>query len=199
MIQVHVSVKPAGGSKLDKQVTFATALALTQTAKDAQGAVIGDIESTFTVRNNWDKPSNKFGIRITPATKDHLTSVVRTDADWLNLHEEGGIKIPEGHFIAIPTSNVRRTKKQIVQKGQRPKALFGKRDFLILTKKNRRPVLFQRFGRGKRSDIKAMYVLVPRGQIKRESTVFDPVQKTVERVFGQNFSKALQRAIATAK
>jgi hypothetical protein len=199
MISISVRLDPPKrGSELDKQVRFALTMALTATAKDAQGEIRDSLQDTFTIRNRWLDQSNKFGIKVRPAKKDDLVAQVGTDADWLQFHEEGGIKTPQGHFIAIPTRNVRRTKKQIIQKGQRPRALIGKRDFLITTKAGR-VVLFQRTGRGKRSGIKAMYVMVPRSSIKKHSTILDPTMKAIQQRFGGNFSKALKRAIATAR
>lgn len=198
MISVTVHLTPKQPSMLDKQVRFALAMALTTTAQDAQTAIRDSLQGTFTIRNRWTEPSNKFGVKVKPAKKDNLIAQVGTDADWLTLHEEGGIKTPQGHFIAIPTKNVRRSKKQIVQKGQRPRALMGKRDFLITTKAGR-VVLFQRTGRGKASKIKAMYVMVPRSSIKKHSTILSPTEKVIQQRFGENFSKALKRAIATAR
>jgi hypothetical protein len=197
MISVHVKVTPEKGSKLDKQVTFATALALTAVAKESQTASIKDIESTFTVRNNWDKPSNKFGIRITPATKDNLASAVRTDADWLIPHEDGGTKQPEGHALAVPTANVRRTKRQMIQRSQRPRALLGKRDVVLRTRSG--PVLFQRRGGRGRSKLVPLYNLEPKAVIKKQSTVLEPTRATVEKRFGALFADSLAKAIRTAK
>lgn len=196
MITGSVKIKSSKGN-LEKQVTFATAQALTQTAKDAQSAVIKSVESTFTVRNKWTQPSNKFGIKIIPARKDKLQSAVVTDADWLNLHETGGTKTPDGNSIAIPTENVRRTKRQLIQKSQRPAALRGKRDVVLMTKNG--PVLFQRRGRKGATRLVALYQLEPRARIKRQSTVLTPTEKTVQAKLSSNFHQALLNAIATAK
>jgi hypothetical protein len=196
MITGSVKIKSSKGS-VEKQVTFATAQALTQTAKDAQAAVIKSVESTFTVRNNWTKPSNKFGIKIIPATKDKLQSGVATDADWLILHETSGTKTPEGKSIAIPTENVRRTKRQLIQKSQRPGALRGKRDVVLRTKAGL--VLYQRRGRKGATRLVALYRLEPRARIKQQSTVVAPTEKTVQAKLSNNFYQALQNAIATAR
>jgi hypothetical protein len=182
-----------------KQVTFALASTLTAVAKEAQSAAVSDIEETFTVRNNWDKPSNAMGVKVLPASKTDLSAAVVTRADWLNLHEEGGIKIPGGRFLAIPTSNVRRTKRDIVQRGQRPKALIGKRDFVIRTKKNGKTILFQRRGRRKNSQIVAMYVLDKKAPIKKRSTFREPVMLTVEKRFDAIFERKMREAFRTAR
>lgn len=182
-----------------KQVRFALASTLTAVAKEAQPASISEVEHSFTVRNNWLKPSNAMGIKVLPASKDDLSGAVVTRADWLNLHEEGGVKIPGGQFLAIPTSNVRRTKRQIIQRGQRPKALVGKRDFVLKTKKNGKLILFQRRGRKKKSHVVAMYILDKKAPIKKRPTFREPVVLTFEKRFDPLFHRNLQNALRTAR
>src|SRR5262245_285384 len=109
-------VQEVGNRNFDKQTTFALASALTITAKDIQAENIKKIEGAFTVRTNWDKPSNIFGVRVKPATKQNLVTWIGTAADWLQkfVQEPAGaivVKLPQGEFLAIPTSNVRRTKR----------------------------------------------------------------------------------------
>jgi hypothetical protein len=180
---------------LDRQLNFAAARALTETAKQAQDSSLRAIQATFTTRNRWFLPSNRFGLRVRAARKDNLEATLGTAADWLALHETAGTKVPRGQFIAIPTSNVRRNKRQIIPRAQRPRNL--KRSFLIKTKSGL-TVLFQRKGRGRKSDIVAMYVMEPRARIKKESTVTVVAEKVVARRFGPTFDKALREALATA-
>lgn len=177
---------------LDKQIIFAAAQSLTEVAKESQTAVIADIEQTFTTRGKWYLPSNKFGIRVKAAKKNDLTSEVKTAADWLALHETGGTKTPQGKHLAVPTDNVRRTKRQIITRSQRPKNL--KRSFVIQTASG--PVLFQRRGKKK---IVAVYDLEPKVKIKKESTVIEPTRRTVQQRFDAIFEKNLAKAVQTAK
>lgn len=180
-----------------KQVEFAMASALTETAKRAQKESLKDIRQTFTVRNNWDSPSNAMGIKVLPASKGDLESAVVTRADWLTLHEEGGAKIPKGQHIAVPTSNVRRTKRDIIQRSQRPRNL--KRSFIIKTRKRGIDMIFQRRGRGKTSEIFAMYKLVPRAKIKENSTITEQTMKIVEKNFDDILFLKLVQAFRTAR
>jgi hypothetical protein len=177
---------------LDKQIIFATAQSLTAVAKEAQTSVIAEIEQTFTTRGKWYLPGNKYGVKIKAARKDDLSAEVKTAADWLVLHETGGTKTPQGHSLAVPTENVRRTKRQIITRGQRPRNL--KRAFVINTQSG--PVLFQR--KNKRS-IVALYNLEPRVPIKRESTVVAPTEKVVQARFDKIFVEKLANAVRTAK
>lgn len=180
-----------------KQVRFALASALTAVAKEAQFASISSVERAFTVRNNWLQPSNAMGLKVLAATKEDLSAAVVTRADWLVLHEEGGTKKPAGSSLAIPTRNVRRTKRDMIRRTQRPKALRGKRTFVLPTKNG--PVLFQRKGRGKRSTVTALYRLKPSARIRRQSTVVEPTARVFERRFDAVFEGQLRRAFRTAR
>jgi hypothetical protein len=179
---------------LDKQIIFAAAQSLTEVAKEAQTGIVADFagNKTFTARGKWYLPGNKFGIKVKFARKNDLESGVKTAADWLTLHETGGVKTPQGHHLAVPTHNVRRTKRQIITRSQRPKNL--KRSFVIQTRSG--PVLFQRRGKKK---IVALYDLEPKVNIKRESTVIEPTRRIVQRRFDQIFEKNLANAVRTAK
>lgn len=183
---------------LVKQVTFALAQTLTAVVKEAQTEVIRDIEGTFTVRNNWDKPSNAMGIKALPATKTDVSAALVTRADWLIPHEQGEDKVPDGKFLAVPGRNVRRTKRDIVQRSQRPKALRGKRD-VVLPLKGGGMGLFQRKGRGSNSRLVFLYALAKRARIRKQATVIEPTLKVVEKKFDKIFYEKLKQAIRTAR
>jgi hypothetical protein len=189
---------PGQTFNLAKQVTFALAATLTALAKEAQTASVASIESTFTVRNNWDRPSNAMGIKVLPATKDDLSSAVATRADWLIGHEEGEDKKPlrAGGQLAIPTSNVRRTKRDIIQKSQRPRALAGKA-FKLQTRNG--TVLARWQGRGKSRKLVVLYRLKPHARIRKQSTVVAPTVKVFEKRFDPLFFQNLQQALRTAR
>jgi hypothetical protein len=179
---------------LDKQIIFAAAQALTFTAKDAQTAVIENITANFIVRGKWYLPSNAFGVKVTRATKQNLSVEVKSKADWLILQQTGGTKSPKRKAIAVPTTNVRRTKRDIIQKGQRPRNL--KNAFIIKTSKG--PALARRTGK-KRYPIKIMYFLEPNVKIRKRRTFFEPVSDTFKRRFFKTFADALANAVKSAK
>ncbi|HWQ34874.1 MAG TPA: hypothetical protein VNQ79_18670 [Blastocatellia bacterium] len=183
---------------LEKQLRFALASALTLTAKEAQAAVIADIERTFTVRNGWDKPSNAMGIRVLPAAKDDLTAAVATRADWLSLHETGGEKTPQGEHLAVPTANVRRSKREIILASQRPRALEG-RSTVVLPLRRGGQMIFQRKGKGKKSRLVPLYRLIPRAHIRQQSTFTAPVAQVVEKRFSDLLFQQLVKAVRTAR
>lgn len=198
MIDIFARVKSEfSGAKFAKQAVFATAVALTNTAKDAQADVLDSLAQTFTLRGKWFAPSNKFGIKVKTARKDDLQSAVYTDADWLIPHETGEDKLPRGNSLAVPTENVRRSKKDFIIKSNRPRAL--QQGFILTSKKTGHKILFIRKGKKKRSYLVALYNLTTRVHIKKQSTVIEPIQKTVERNFYKNYEIALRRALETAK
>ena len=183
--------------KIAKQFAFASALALTKTAKDAQSGITSGLPNHFTLRGNWHQPSNKFGIKIKPAKKDSLAAAVGTNADWLEKFETGTDKLPRQNFLAVPTDNVRRNKKLIIQKSQRPAALRGKGDFVIQTKSG--PVLFVRKGRGKKKQMVALYNLETKAKIKKNSAIIEPAVKVINGRLYKNFSQAFIKALKTAR
>lgn len=187
-------VKVKGSLDVGKQVTFALAASLTAVAKEGQGEVIKDLQGTFTLRGQWFKPSNRFGIRVTPARKTQLWSEVKTAADWLALHETGGTKTPDGRHVAIPTSLVRRTKRQVIARAQRPRNL--KRAFVVQGQSG--PVLVQRKTK-KAYPIVPLYGLERSAKVRKQSTVFEPTFLVVNRRFGEIFYRQLKRALETAK
>jgi hypothetical protein len=183
-------------SIIERQIPFATALALTRTAKEVQREEIEHIRKAFTVRGSWLREGGRFGVRITPATKDNLVAVVESRAPWLEAHEEGTVRTPEGTHFAIPQKDIRRTKTQVIARSQRPKAL--KRSFKIETMRGV-PLLLQRVGRGKRSILRVMYQLAGRAKIAPRLRFFETGRAVVDKVWRRIFSEALERAIRTAR
>jgi hypothetical protein len=198
---VNISIK--GNPHLDKQVTFALASALTFVAKEAQTASLKSIRENFQVRTNWDQPWSPFGIRIKPATKNNLTATVGTAAGWLEKFSENQsgyiVHLPQGKFLAIPTSNVRRSKRDLILKSLRPNALRGKRDVLLPMREGGGFVLFQRRGRGPKGFLVALYILKPLAKIKQRDVLFGPTRQVFERRFADIFEERLKVAFATAR
>ena len=197
-LKVIQTLKPPGWASIVKQLEFGTAVGLTKTAKDAQQGVVSALQGTFTLRGNWWQQSNKFGIKIKPATKTDLSSEVRTLADWLEIHETGGDKTARGGRVAVPTDNVRRNKRMIIPRAQRPAQLRGKNTFVEKTKSGE-TVLFKRVGRGKSQKIVALYILEPKVRIRKQSTFYEPIQRIVAANLDRNIKAGIQKALATAR
>jgi len=205
MFKAKLTAKFSGRKELNKQTAFALASSLTFVAKEIQAETIKALDKgqggAFEIRTNWTKPSNVFGIRIKPATKQSLMAVIGTAADWLEkfVREPAGsivIKLPRGEFIAVPTSNVRRTKRDIIRASQRPAALRGKRDVVLPLKSGKGMVLFQRKGKGERGNLIALYILVPRAQVRARDVLFGPAKRVFEKRFPRIYEQQLKKAFA---
>jgi len=181
---------------LAKQIPFATALALTRTAKEIQREEVAHIRNEFTVRGSWLREGGRFGVGITPASKENLVAIVESRAPWLEAHEEGTTRTPAGAHFAIPQKDIRRTKTQVIARSQRPKAL--KRAFKIETTRGV-PLLLQRIGRGKNSILRVMYQLTGRAKIAPRLRFVETGRAVVDKVWRRIFSEALDRAIRTAR
>ena len=106
-----------------KQLPYATAVALTRTAKRAQTKVRRNLPRRFTIRNQWVSK----GILIKPATKKKPEAVVYSRDDFMVRQEEGGAKRPKsGRHIAVPGSGTKRSKRGIVTKAKRPRRVMEK-------------------------------------------------------------------------
>src|SRR4051794_20880987 len=102
-IQIDASSVIAGLSEWQqKKMPFALAAALTQTAKDGQGAMQTRLHRIFKLRNTWTEQ----GMRIKPALKTESRPYAEVIADrwYLTLQEFGGEKLAHGghKYIAIP-------------------------------------------------------------------------------------------------
>jgi hypothetical protein len=187
--------RPPSAAELIKQVNFGTAVGTTKTAKEGQAASRKSLRSNFTIRNQWPEVG-PLSIKIKPATKTDLTAMIFTNADFLIPHEEGKPKLPRGTSLAVPTDQVRRNKRAIIPRGQRPKGLAGK-VFVLKTKHG--PVLAQRLKRGKRKGLVVLYGLERSVRIKKVSTFHDPIDKVVKTRLRPNIIAGIARALATAK
>lgn len=179
-----------------KNVNFGTARGLTRTAKDGQGEVKSEIGKTFTVRNKW-VDIGPFAIQIKSATPKDLSAEVRSRADWLLVHETGKDKTPtQGKNVVVPTDQVRRNKRSIIPRGQRPKGL-GAKAFVLQTKNG--PVLAQRITRGKRKGVVILYGLEQKVKIKKQSTFYEPLEKVVARRGRKHIDDSIGDALRTMR
>lgn len=197
------------------QIRYAFARSLTMTAKDGQAAVLEKLPTQFALRTPWYKPGGKYGFRIKSATKSMLRAEIYTDAMWMQRQEEGGIKTPHGKMLAIPTMNVRRTKRDLIPVSQRPRALIGGQTVVINTKSGKKEKYYKknknafigpmksgklaiwlRQGTGHK---KMMYVLIPKAKVSPRLFFYATTNKTIAERFHANFWFCFKEAIRTAK
>lgn len=119
-----------------RQLRFATALAVNDTARDVQALALGQLlPGAFTLRSRgqpWQKPGGKFGFNIRPyasASSLNPTATVGSQADWLKEQEAGGTKKVSGHRLAVPTG-FWKDKQEIMARQKKPRAVLRARKAL---------------------------------------------------------------------
>lgn len=182
-----------------RQVPFATALALTMTAQDGQSGVQDSLPRRFTLRNNRVRS----GIRITPATKSTLRAIVGSVDDFMEGQETGGTKRARDHSrVAVPVE-ARRNKRDLIPKSQKPAALRGRRRVLawngsnILSRKGGFGIL-ERVGKA-RYPLRVLYWLKKGVKLRPLLGLKGTVLDIVGRRFGLNFARAMEQAQRSAK
>lgn len=177
-----------------KQLPFAIARALTVTARDVQDEVRNNLTQRFTLRNNWVRQ----GIQIQRATKQNLESIVFSRDAFLGLHELGGAKSPLGNYLAVPTSLVRRTPKDMIRKADRPKSLGDKVE--IIEFRGRKWLALKRSRKGRnKTELRLMYLLVPRADIEPRLKLRDDGLRVSQAVFDRRLQESLELALRTAR
>jgi hypothetical protein len=174
-----------------KQLPFASSLALNRTSEKARDIYVKDLPGKITLRKSWWKPGNRFGFNVKNSNKTNLTAVIYTRAPWMALHETGGTKTPQKKALAIPHANVKRTKRDLISKANKPAGMKNK--FIKVV--NGQPLLFKRLNKG----IKLMYTLVPSAKIKAVLQFRNTIKKDVNRIFPDEFNKAFDEAMRTRK
>jgi hypothetical protein len=175
-----------------QQLPFATARALTWTARDAQADVRQGMPGHFTLRNRFTQQE----VRFTAATKTNLTAEIGSSSrtDYMQRQETGGIKTPRGRHIAVPV-NARRGKTGIIRRANRPSALLEKPKHFI-GQVGQTYGIWKRLGQRKLS---LMYHLVKSAQVDDRYQLDNTVNHTVASRFYANFSNSLNKALDTAK
>jgi hypothetical protein len=218
MLQVDINTKEIerlAGSQALKQLRFAAAVSLTQTAREARDSIRASMRPPkFTIRRQWVVQ----GIRYTPASKDTLTATVYSKDPFMGRQETGGTKTGSpsgGNFtgaslqqnkgkrvrpamgrVAVPTDKVLRSKSEIIRKSELPSGL-GERAFVI-GKAGETQFLAKRFAKGKRAGLQILYVLKRSTQIKPRLGLREITEKVFTRRFGKIFSEQLAKAIANS-
>lgn len=178
----------------DNQLPFALARSLTMSAKDGQGKMIEELPEHFTLRTKWYMPQTPFGFKIKPATKRNFTSEIYSKAPWIVDFEEGAIRTPQGTAFAVPQPDVRRTKRGLITKGQKPKMILRRpiRPAIIMG-----AAIFWRAT--KRGPLKFLYALGHKATIKPRLKFQATIEKVVTDKFPDNFKKSFEDALKNAR
>lgn len=180
-----------------KQLPFATAVALTKTAVQSARIAKEDMGHRFQLKNKWTQK----GVQIERAEKrdwPHIQAAVGIDEKraYIADHEEGHIrKGQRGHRLAVPSSNIRRTKTGKIPKGQRVRAIREKKGFIP---KGSRTV-FVRKGRGRKKRMLPLYFLGPSIRIRKKLGFVRVVTQEIQRRYHRTFKVQFDKAVASAK
>ena len=181
-----------------KQLPFATAGALTDTAFDVRKHVV---EKTFP--RDFDLKNKRFAgatLRVEKANKRKLRAAVydRLGREYLETQARGGVKRPiDGRNIAIPTHHIKRTASGKVGAAKRPRAVLGKPNTFIRRTSSGGQILQK--GRRKSAPLKTLYQLVPLARIPKRLRFYEDAAKVVQRRMVPNFKKSFERAMRTAR
>lgn len=190
-MQFEIKVDPGPALKLlddvaKKQLPFACSLALNRASEKARDKFLQELPGRLTLRTSWWKPKNKFGFNIKNSNKHNLVTSIYTRAPWMTLQETGGIRTPQKKTLAVPHSNVKRTKRDLISKANKPAGIKNK----FIKEVNGKPFLFKRL----KKSIRLMYNLIPSARIKPVLQFKDTISREVNRVFPDEFNKAFNEA-----
>jgi hypothetical protein len=209
-VRMQLDINPAlrQFSTLERdQLPFATSLALNNLAMSAQAAIRTHYQTAFTLR----RPDfiEKQGAKIMQfATKRDPAAVLGIDpkADFLTKFETGGQRPKRGTHIAIP-SLVRRNKRDIVTRGNRPRSLISRLGqkkgaggvFVDRTEEGRQPGVYQRTGRGGRVGLKLLYAFETSAILPASLQFIQTAQRVAETEWPTIFEAALDQALRTSR
>lgn len=169
-----------------KQIPWATALALTRTAKDAQKRIVDDLPKRFHLKNGWTARM----IKIVPATKANHEAQV-TAPGYMAKQEQGGTRKPEqGVHLASPGQSLR---GRLIPKAMRPGAAFGKPRTFMLYGKGGKEAIAQRRSKGSRQ-FRILYWLTETQEYDKRFQMLEAVEITARSRFAKHFMEALQAA-----
>lgn len=181
-----------------RQLPFATAVALTNLAKDARALVAGGLRDRFTIRSSWVER----GIRYKPAEKrdwPHTSALVYSKDAFMQAQEVGGVKRGRAGGDTPQPLAIRRTKEERTTPSKWPGAQLKRpRTFVRrLTSgpaKGERAVL--RRASADRYPLQVLYVFAPSTRIRPRLGMRKTVTDSVGAGYAKAFETSLQRALA---
>lgn len=204
-----------------QQFPFAASLALNNLTKLAQGEVRAHYRKTFTLR----RPDfiEKQGAKIFKfSSKRDLSTVFGVDpkADFLEKFEQGGTKRPTAGRLALAVPlDVKRNKRDIITRGNRPRAFgfirgtanvrtkitryFGRKRTFLIQYPDGRGWIFKRKAKGRSGELFAgtsvLYTLQPSGQIAPQLEFVGIAARVAARDWVKVWDDAFAKAMRTAR
>jgi hypothetical protein len=193
-----------------RQLPFAASRAINALGLEFQRRQRATLQDTFTLRRP-DFIAREGVKRLGPAArKERLFVTFGTSdrASFLDKFETGESKRPrEGHSLALPVS-VRRNKRDIVPRTQRPRQLLDKGSqkqgagsvFRVPQGTSARlmPGLYQRAGRGGRESLRFLWAFKPTTPVPA-SLHFERTARAVMAEWPDHFAREFAAALRSAK
>lgn len=178
------------------QVPFATAQALTATAFDIRTRIVTrTYPSAFTVRNAGF-PRTAFRVIKARKRKPIATVFDRLGRSFLELQARGGTKRSRGgHRLAIPSRRIRRTGRGRIRTSQLPRNIVQRRRVYVGEVSR----AFEGIWRQTRGGLELLYSLLPSARIPKRFMFYEDAERQARTSFRRQFSKALVKAIRTAR
>ncbi len=197
--EIKIQLDKMNPSRLRKQMRFAAARALTDSAFAAREALIRETRDKLVVRNKWTER----GFKVVRAKKTLLVARIGSDRDYLVDHVTGGHRRDR----AIPTKAIRKRPEQRVGRRRWPSRLIAKdsRHFIVgkgshLVSKDGRRLVFRRMkGRRGRARLKLLYTIPQRTRIPQRIAWRDTVMDAHRKGYSIAFQRRLLEALATAR
>ena len=186
-----------------KQLPYATAMALNDTAQDVKSAEEADIENEF----ENPTPFTKRALYLRRASKSRLTSEVgvkRVQAGYLKRQVTGGVRRPAGRALLVPGS-IRLNKYGNMPKGAVKRMLARPNTFVASKKKSAtrhmRPGIYQRKGSARRgtAGVKLLVAFEARASYQKRWNFRGIAIRKGRGTFEGHYLRWVKRAIATKK
>lgn len=197
MINIEANFKEMNKfiGSLPKQINYGASVGLNNLATHMRDSELAGAKNSLTLRGRWYEPKSRFGFNVQFAKKNDLNAAVYTRADWMVLHTEGGTKVGRKGRIAIPTENVKRSKRDMITRANRPKNIKG--SFLIHTSKG--DAIAIKKGRGKKSKLVVLYWLEKQVKIKKVFDFYEIGKKVYDRNAQKYLSEGIDKAWVSMK
>jgi hypothetical protein len=174
-----------------KQVPYATARALTATAKDVQRALTEAIPQVF----DRPTPFTQRAIGMTWATKNTLRSKVfikDVQAGYLRLQVSGGTEFPKKRALVVPAGVALNAYGNMTRNKLR--SLLNRKD-VFSGRVRGVPGIWQRVG----GRVKLLIAYEPQARYQARFSFLAIAKRTVARTLLPNFRSALAAAMRTAR
>jgi hypothetical protein len=183
-------------AELERQIPFATSLAINRLAKASRQDQTEGIFDRFTVRRTAYLRNS---VRMRGSTKRDLRAELSIRDPFLVQHEEGGIRRPGDVYDSIvnPVGPTQR-RVGVIRGRNTPRAALRSRRAFVAKTASGKTAIFRRRGK-KRAPIDLLFVLEEQTKLTPRLQFQSTVEKRVSRDWESEFGKALREAYRTRR